>query len=134
MDAPIPPPGANRANPMTEDEDLAEEPLVYSSDERTSSLRRIPQLNSPSTVGRARVISSFTFFAGGKPVSVSPGNFQSQSFSGLEVVGIVGTIHGQEGCFGQCGWFGGDNLDWFWAHLPEVSKLEIRRDVRFRGG
>jgi hypothetical protein len=59
---------------------------------------------------------------------------QEQRFTGLSFVGIIATLGGKEGLFAQCGWFEGDELDWFWGRITEVQGMELRSDSRFRGG
>ncbi|KAG8733281.1 hypothetical protein FRC10_000325 [Ceratobasidium sp. 414] len=55
-------------------------------------------------------------------------------WSGVEVVGVVGSIFVKEGLFGQSGWFSNYDLDWFWTRLTNIVKLEVLCDPRFRRG
>ncbi|KAG8724744.1 hypothetical protein FRC09_014809 [Ceratobasidium sp. 395] len=54
--------------------------------------------------------------------------------AGIEVLGVTGTIYNKEGLFAQSGWFGGNDLDWFWIRIKNILRLEVRTDRRFRGG
>jgi hypothetical protein len=54
--------------------------------------------------------------------------------SELEVVGMVGTIYNKEGLFAQAGWFGNNDLDWFWVRIKGIKSLYIDRDLRFCRG
>lgn len=54
--------------------------------------------------------------------------------SDLEVIGIIGTIYNKEGLFGQCGWFGNYDLDWFWVRIKGIKAIKVDKDLRFRRG
>ncbi|KAF8595563.1 hypothetical protein BDV93DRAFT_514897 [Ceratobasidium sp. AG-I] len=100
-------PGQGRLKPAEEEEELEEEVMLYSSNSF-----------------RTRVLSSFLIYSAGKLAPIDATSFTSQRFGGYEVVAIVATIHGKEGLFAQCAWFAGHNVDWFWARLPIVQRLE----------
>ncbi|KAG9080818.1 hypothetical protein FRC06_006124 [Ceratobasidium sp. 370] len=81
-----------------------------------------------------RVLSSFTFFVHGAATSIDVPALAATSWSGVEVVGVVGTIFGKEGLFGQSGWFSNYDLDWFWVRLTNITNVEVRCDPKFRRG
>ncbi|KAG9103190.1 hypothetical protein FRC06_011847 [Ceratobasidium sp. 370] len=81
-----------------------------------------------------RVLTSFIFFVHGAAVSVDAPALAATGWSGVEVVGVVGTIFGKEGLFGQSGWFSNYDLDWFWVRLTNIVKVEVLCDRRFRRG
>ncbi|KAG8732580.1 hypothetical protein FRC11_012486 [Ceratobasidium sp. 423] len=81
-----------------------------------------------------RVLHSFEFRVSGEPVVVRPGLVLADGSGNLEAVGIIGTIYNKEGLFGQCGWFGGHDLDWFWVSLKGIKEIKVDEDLRFRRG
>jgi hypothetical protein len=86
-------------------------------------------------IGFSRVLISFKFTnKNGTLVSLSPDQLKTQDFAHLEVVGVIGTILGKEGMFGQCGWFGDNDLDWMWVQIHSIKAIEARPDIRFRKG
>ncbi|KAG9100405.1 hypothetical protein FS749_015426 [Ceratobasidium sp. UAMH 11750] len=80
------------------------------------------------------VLTSFTFFVHGVAASVDVPTLAATGWSGVEVVGVVGTIFGKEGLFAQSGWFSNYNLDWCWLRLANLVKIEVLCDPRFRRG
>lgn len=76
----------------------------------------------------------FEGFLDGKAASIPEKFITDQTFPGVEFLGIIATLQGPEGLFAQCGWFGNDDLDWFWVRITEVQSLHLRTDSRFRGG
>lgn len=134
------PPGGSIDHPASEEEDLREEQYLYPQGDKggCKSGRCWRVQNSPTRLllwsVRARVLSSFKVLSAGKLVHIDATSLHRQDFSAFEVVGIAATIHGVEGLFSQSAWFGGNDLDWFWARLPKISRIEVREDVRFRGG
>lgn len=60
--------------------------------------------------------------------------FATGALGKLEVIGVIGTLIGKEGLFAQCGWFGNQDLDWFWVCISDIQSMEVRKDSRFRGG
>lgn len=85
-------------------------------------------------LGLVRVLALFEGFHNNSTSEIPPAFISSQQFPNFELVGIVATLQEPEGLFAQCGWFGDDALDWFWARITEVQSIELRQDVRFRGG
>jgi K+ transporter len=84
--------------------------------------------------GLVRVLALFEILVDGSPASIPEPMLHDQNFTGVEVVGIVATLKAPEGLFAQCGWFGGDDLDWFWARITGWESLHLRADSRFRDG
>ncbi|QRW26655.1 hypothetical protein RhiXN_01250 [Rhizoctonia solani] len=91
------PVGMNRQNPDEEGVYLQEEYLFQ-------------DVSKPF----GRVLSFFEFRLNGEPVVVDANGILPDGSSDMEVVGMIGTLYGKEGLFGQCGWFGNYDLDWFW--------------------
>ncbi|CUA75199.1 hypothetical protein RSOLAG22IIIB_05764 [Rhizoctonia solani] len=81
-----------------------------------------------------RVLNSFEFCIHGKPVAVQENLIRQDGSSDLEVIGMVGTIYNKEGLFGQCGWFGNYDLDWFWVRMNGITAIKVDKDLRFRRG
>jgi hypothetical protein len=86
------------------------------------------------SVAFGRVLSFFEFRLHGEPVIVNTELICADGSSDLEVVGMIGTIYQKEGLFGQCGWFGNYDLDWFWARITGIRALKVASDSRFRCG
>ncbi|KAG8734417.1 hypothetical protein FRC11_014263 [Ceratobasidium sp. 423] len=86
---------------------------------------------------RQRVLYSFTVaqnVENGLPVPVNE-VLLTQDFRGLKIVGAVSTLLGQEGLHAQGLWYGADaEFDWYWASITDLLTIEVREDVRFRGG
>ncbi|KDN38131.1 hypothetical protein RSAG8_09727, partial [Rhizoctonia solani AG-8 WAC10335] len=81
-----------------------------------------------------RVLNSFEFCINGEPVVVQDNLIHRDGSGDLEVIGIVGTIYNKEGLFGQCGWFGNYDLDWFWVRMKGIQAIRVDKDLRFRRG
>ncbi|KAG8735658.1 hypothetical protein FRC10_010287 [Ceratobasidium sp. 414] len=116
--------GMSRDNPDVEEGLLAEEYFFHVPGTR----------NDLRGTGFTRVLTSFAFFVHGAAVPIDVPALAATGWSGAEVVGVVGTIFGKEGLFGQCGWFSNYDLDWFWVRLTNIAKVEVRCDPRFRRG
>ncbi|KAG9096057.1 hypothetical protein FS749_009216 [Ceratobasidium sp. UAMH 11750] len=82
----------------------------------------------------SRVLSSFEFSSGGLPTVVDASLIPEDGSSDLEVIGVIGTIHHKEGLFAQCGWFGNQDLDWFWVRIKGIRQIRVCQDSRFRCG
>jgi hypothetical protein len=86
-------------------------------------------------IGFSRVLISFKITdKNGTPISLSLDQLKAQDFERMEVVGVIGTILGKEGLFGQCGWFGDNDLDWMWVRIHSIKGVVARSDIRFRRG
>jgi hypothetical protein len=81
-----------------------------------------------------RVLNSFEFRINGEPVVVRADTIPADGSGDLEVIGIIGTIYNKEGLFGQCGWFGNHDLDWFWVRIKGIRALIVDNDPWFRRG
>ncbi|KAF8597012.1 hypothetical protein BDV93DRAFT_569928 [Ceratobasidium sp. AG-I] len=110
-------PGDSRYDPDEEEFILQEESLHHTSGSRFT-----------------RVLSNFVFFEGGRPADMDSCMSLARPSPNLEVVGIAATISGREGLFAQCGWFGDTDVEWIWTRLSKFLSLEVRQDIRFRGG
>ncbi|KDN35636.1 hypothetical protein RSAG8_11431, partial [Rhizoctonia solani AG-8 WAC10335] len=111
----------NRFNPAKESTLLLEE--------RTSKLGHNEAKERPT-----RVLAFFEIFVNGLPAPIPESILHNQDFAGVQVVGIVATLKAPEGLFAQCGWFGGDDLDWFWVRITGWEALYLRADSCFRNG
>ncbi|KAG8795013.1 hypothetical protein FRC12_019096 [Ceratobasidium sp. 428] len=81
-----------------------------------------------------RVLTCFRVLQNGQPITDAQDILLFDATAGIEVLGATGTIYNQEGLFAQSGWFGGNDLDWFWIRIKNIRRLEVRTDRRFRGG
>ncbi|CAE6446190.1 unnamed protein product [Rhizoctonia solani] len=81
----------------------------------------------------SRVLHLFEFRRNGALVTM-PIGASEPAYKEIAVVGIVGTLVGKAGLFSQCGWFGNYDLDWFWCQITDIRTVELRSDIRFRGG
>ncbi|KAG8714822.1 hypothetical protein FRC08_011411 [Ceratobasidium sp. 394] len=109
--------GMSRKNPDTEKTFLAEEYFIQQQGARFT-----------------RVLTSFAFLTCGVPGPIDVSRLATNDWTSVEVVGVIGTVFGKEGLFGQAGWFSNYDLDWFWVRLTNILKLEVRCDTKFRRG
>ncbi|KDN35637.1 hypothetical protein RSAG8_11432, partial [Rhizoctonia solani AG-8 WAC10335] len=83
---------------------------------------------------RTRVLALFEITVNGEPARIPELMLKNQEFTGLHIVGIVATLNEPEGLFAQCGWFGSDQFDWFWAKIEGVQAVQVCDNAGFRGG
>ncbi|CUA72952.1 hypothetical protein RSOLAG22IIIB_10428 [Rhizoctonia solani] len=81
-----------------------------------------------------RVLAKFEFFWNGQAASIPGSMLAQQQFAGMKVVGIVATMNLPQGLDAQCGWFGLDRIDWFWATIETIQEVRVGEDQIFRGG
>ncbi|KAG9125776.1 hypothetical protein FRC07_006278 [Ceratobasidium sp. 392] len=80
-----------------------------------------------------RVLARLEILVDNEPAAITAEKIAEDGYRRISVVAVTASLNGLDGLLAQCCWFN-DTIDWYWVKITEVLNIEVRRDVRFRGG